>query len=128
MTIETNSSSLIRYLRAAGPDPVLKEKLMLFGQFVGDWDIVEDRYLESHGKWVQQRGAVRFDWILAGRAVQDVWSYIDEEDERTVPEGTSVRFYDPKMDAWRSVWMSPNQGAVVAFVGRKSATRSSLRA
>jgi len=38
----TNGSSIvptIKGLGADGPDPRLKEKLMLFGQFVGDWHI-----------------------------------------------------------------------------------------
>jgi hypothetical protein len=35
------------------------------------------------------------------------------------PDGTTVRFYDPKIDAWHSVWFSPTQGAVKKFLGRK---------
>jgi hypothetical protein len=34
----------IEGLGATEPYPNLKEKLALFGQFVGDWDIVEARY------------------------------------------------------------------------------------
>jgi hypothetical protein len=35
-------------LEANGIDPSLREKLMLFGQFIGDWDIDESRY---EGRW-----------------------------------------------------------------------------
>ena len=40
---KTSSKWEIKGLAADGPDSGLKEKLMLFGQFVGDWDIVEAR-------------------------------------------------------------------------------------
>lgn len=36
-------------LAADGPYPGLKEKLDLFGQFVGEWDIVEARYPKPDG-------------------------------------------------------------------------------
>ncbi len=106
-------------LGAKGPDPQYAEKLALFGRFVGDWDILEDRYLEPDGTWVKSRGELHWGWILGGRAVQDVWMSIDEETGRPVPEGTTVRFYDPKIDAWHSVWLSPGQGAVKTFTGRQ---------
>ena len=39
-------------LGATDPDPDLKDKLMLFGQFVGDWVIIKARYLQSDGTWL----------------------------------------------------------------------------
>jgi len=47
------------------------------------------------------------------------WMSIDEKTNRPIPEGTTVRFYDPKIDAWHSVWISPNQGVVKTFVARQ---------
>ena len=57
--------------------------------------------------------------ILDGRAVQDVWMWNDEKTGKPVPAGTTVRFYDAKIDAWHSVWFSPEQGAVKSFVARR---------
>ena len=108
----------IEGLPAYGPNSELTEKLALFGQFVGDWDIVENRHLQDDGTWSKERGRLHWRWILEGRALQDVWSSIDEETGREVPWGTTVRFYDPKIDAWRSTWISPRQGAVKTFIGR----------
>jgi hypothetical protein len=51
----------IKGLIAEGPDPELKDKLMLFGQFVGDWEI-ECESLQSDGKWVKSKGEVHFGW------------------------------------------------------------------
>jgi hypothetical protein len=108
----------IEGLAARGPHPELADKLALFGQFVGDWEILECRTLEDDGTWSTSRGKLHWRWILEGRAVQDVWTTIDEKSQRSIPVGTTVRFYDPKIDAWHSVWLSPVQGQVKSFIGR----------
>jgi len=113
-------TSAIAGLHADGANPEIREKMMLFGQFVGDWDIQEDRYLQPDGTWVHSRGELHWGWILEGRAVQDVWMTIDEETKEAIPEGTTVRFYDANIDAWHSIWLSPTQGAVKTFIGRRS--------
>lgn len=105
-------------LPARGPHPELADKLSLFGQFVGDWEITECRNLQADGSWTVERGELHWRWILDGRAVQDVWSTTDQTTGRAVPIGTTVRFYDAKLDAWHSVWISPLQGVVRPFVGR----------
>jgi hypothetical protein len=105
-------------LPANGPYPELAEKLSLFGQFVGDWDILECRSLEEDGTWSTTRGKLHWRWILEGRAVQDIWTTIDKATQRSIPIGTTVRFYDPKIDAWHSVWLSPRNGFVRTFLGR----------
>ena len=46
--IQPNSKLMIEGLLSEGPNPELKEKL-LFGQFVGDWDILEDRFYQPNG-------------------------------------------------------------------------------
>lgn len=93
-------------------------KLSLFGQFVGDWDIVECRYLRPDGTWGVDRGELHWRWILDGRALQDVWMTIDEKSGKLIPDGTTVRFYDPKIDAWRVTWISPSQNVVKTLIGR----------
>ena len=105
-------------LPAAGPSVEHRQKLMLFGQFVGDWEIVECRSLQRTGRWDVSRGEVHWRWVLDGSAVQDVWMTYDEEGHRMVPDGTTVRFYDPTIDAWHSVWLAPPQHAVRVFIGR----------
>lgn len=116
--IQPNEKRMIKGLGAHGPDPKMREKLMLFGQFVGDWDIIESRYLQPDGTWSITRGELHWGWILGGKAVQDVWMTIEEKTGRPIPDGTTVRFYDPKIDAWRSTWLSPTQHVVRTFIGR----------
>jgi hypothetical protein len=115
----TRKHWLIKGLGANGPNPSLREKLMLFGQFVGDWDIVEARFLKADGTWVKMKGEVHFGWILAGTAVQDVWMGRQEDSQKLTLFGTTVRFYDPSIDAWRSTWLSPLKGLVQRFIARK---------
>lgn len=105
-------------LGAAGPDPALKERLMLFGQFVGDWEIVESRFLDDDGKWVARKGEVHWNWILDGRALQDVWLYYEGE-KGLVSAGTTLRFYNSETHLWNSIWVSPRQNDFGVFLGRK---------
>jgi hypothetical protein len=106
-------------LPANGPFPGLEEKLALFGQFVGDWQIVEDRYLQDDGTWIKSRGELHIGWILEGRALQDTFMTFDEKTHKMIPDGTTLRYYDPRIDGWHVVWFSPVQGAIKTLTGRK---------
>jgi hypothetical protein len=106
-------------LGATGPEPSLKEDLMLFGQFVGDWKIEESRTLEEDGRWSSQTGELHWRWVLDGRAVQDVWMYYDKDSSRLVPAGTTLRFYDSEKLAWRSIWITPRNHDVGLFLGKR---------
>jgi hypothetical protein len=59
---------------------------------------------------------------LEGRAVQDVWIVprrtLRSPSADLYEYGTSLRFYDPHLDAWRSTWIGPMQGAVYSFIAR----------
>lgn len=110
---------MIKGLGATAPDAQMKDKLMLFGQFIGDWDIVEARYPQPDGTDIKRKGEIHFGWILDGLAIQDVWMTYQEKAHRFVPAGTTIRFYDPKIDAWQSIWISPSQDVVQTFIGRK---------
>jgi hypothetical protein len=103
-------------LPAHGPASDLKGKLHLFGQFIGSWEIFEHRYPLSR---LRAPGEVHFNWILGGRAVQDVWGSLDSNTHRLTPWGTTIRYYDPNLGAWRSTWIAPRQRAVRRFIGHK---------
>ena len=62
---------MIEGLVTDGPDPKLSEELIPFGQFVGDWEILEARYPQPDGSEIKRRGEVHFGWILDGKAVQE---------------------------------------------------------
>jgi hypothetical protein len=109
---------MIGLLRADGPDPALRDRLMLYGQFVGSWS-VENRELGPGGDWVEQRGEWHFGWVLGGRGVQDVLFPLDAPEER----GTTLRAYDAREDVWHIAWMAPFWGEFARQVGRADGDR-----
>ncbi len=109
----------IEGLSSNGPYPEFKAKLMLFGQFVGDWDIVSVQSPSPGGGRFQEGREVHFGWILDGRAVQDVWMTYDEHSKKAIPVGTTIRVYDPLIDAWHSTWISAIRRSVQTFAARK---------
>lgn len=111
---ESRNLPSIKGLMAKGPDPELEEKLMLFGQFVGDWDL-DVWMIPPGGSRIDCKAEVSFRWILRGKAIQDVWAFRNAKN--TI--GTTVRFYDPKIDAWRCVWANPVSGIMETLIGRE---------
>jgi hypothetical protein len=112
---------LIGALHARAAYVPLAEQLDLFGGFVGAWDL-EWRGKDNQGRDVVVRGELHVGWILDGRAIQDTWRVpIDPADARRMRafHGTTIRFYDPAIAAWRSTWLDPLNGRVRRFVGRR---------
>lgn len=110
-------------LAANGPIEDRADKLMLFGQFVGDWDVDFTVY-EPDGAKQTEKAEWHFGWVLEGRAVQDVWivprrSERDHASPIKSDYGTTIRFYDPEIDAWRVVYVSPLQGDLLTFIARE---------
>ncbi len=116
------NNPLQQVLLAPASTPNGASQLRLFGQFEGAWD-VDVRWFEK-GKVVRRaRGEWHFGWILGGRAVQDVWIVPTRAEldagEPLYEYGTSVRFFDPELDAWRSTWIGPAQRSVRTFIARQ---------
>ncbi len=92
----------------AGPDA---ERLALYGQFIGSWDITWAG-LGADGRAVTARGELHFGWVLGGRAVQDVWIVPGRGVRGELPaalafHGSAVRFYDPAIAASQCTWIDP---------------------
>jgi hypothetical protein len=108
-------------LHTCGPDPEHAAELRLFGQFIGSWEI-EWRGTGPDGKPVRTTGQLDFGWVLGGRAVQDVWQVpgpgLTMPGGRPGFFGSTIRFYDPGIGAWRSTWIDPANGRVRRFIGR----------
>lgn len=111
-------------LCAAGPHPEHADALMLFGQFVGEWDFDWASYGEEGEQTLTGAGEWIFGWVLEGRAVQDVW-IIPSRARRgdagaPVGEyGTTLRWYDPSLGAWLVTWNGPVNCARRTFVARE---------
>jgi hypothetical protein len=117
------SSEMIEALAADGPFHEYADKLMLFGRLVGAWDI-EGRHFSAEGQVTkEQRGEWHFDWVLEGRAIQDVILTPPRDERRRTGApaddyGTAIRFYDPRIDAWRVTALTPVFGAIVNLIAR----------
>lgn len=107
-------------LGADGPAHQNTDKLMFFGQFVGNWEF-DMTATKPDGSQVAGKGEWYFGWVLEGRALQDVWIFPgrgQSEPRGSWEYGSSVRFYDPKEDVWRLSWIGPVRTNMGSFTGR----------
>jgi hypothetical protein len=111
--------SIVQYLEAPGPDPEYAEKLMLYGQFVGRWDIAAT-WIKAGGERSHASGEWHFSWILGGRGIQDVL-FRKNASPRTY--GTTIRCYDSESDLWHVAWMQPYGREFVHLIGRQIGDR-----
>jgi hypothetical protein len=123
MTRPEGTEAMLDALRAAGPRPELADRLRLFGQFVGSWELERTSYAPD-GTTATVPGEWHFGWVLEGRAIQDVWicpprGHRTDPIEPPAEWGTVIRFYDPRISAWRATWIGPVSGAVHTFVARQ---------
>ena len=100
--------AFVTALVAPGPAPGLADRMGLFGQFVGSWDLtVTD--VDADGTETVAEGEWHFAWVLGGRAVQDVWVVpgLAAADAGGVEHGSALRVYDPATDRWTVSWSGP---------------------
>jgi hypothetical protein len=105
---------------AEGPDPAVADKLQLFGQFVGSWDVAVTNH-RPDGSSETIPAEWHFAWALGGRAIQEVWiapSRAERVSGRDGEWGATLRFYDDSIDAWRSTWIGPRNRIVMPFLAR----------
>lgn len=112
---------MITNLISDGPDPELKNKLSLFGQFIGNWKIESIWYLQN-GLIVNGSGMVSFGWILYGTCIQDVWTGEAINPPKNFPKrgfGTTLRFYNQQLESWNCIWIAPVSGVTMIFTARQ---------
>ena len=121
-------SSFVDALHSAGPAPDRAQKMALYAFLVGDWDTEIVAYDEERTQH-QSRGEIHAGWVLEGRAIQDVW-LTPPRTERSPGEplpalpvtgawyGTTLRVYDPKLDAWHVLWNDPATQIYTRQLGR----------
>jgi len=126
----TTDAAMLEALVAAGPHPEYADKLMLFGQFVGAWDIESTFFERDRGLVKEGRAEWVFGWVLEGRVIQDVLVSPPREGRepgQTSKEyGSTLRAYDPRIDAWRVTYVAPVYGATVSLIARQHGDDISL--
>jgi hypothetical protein len=89
---------------------------------VGSWDL-EWAGTGTNGETATATGELHVGWVLGGRAVQDIWivpgrGHPGEGQPPSAFHGSTIRFHDPVIDAWRSTWVEPVNCRVRRFTGR----------
>ena len=98
-------------LYAAGPAPDRAGKMALYGGLIGDWEMDATVHADD-GTTHRGKGQIHFVWVLEGRAIQDVW---------ILPGafyGSTLRVYDPGIDAWHILWSDPLKQYYTRQLGR----------
>jgi hypothetical protein len=93
-------ASFANALHTAGPASDRAANMSLYGWLIGDWEM-ETVVHADDGTTHRGRGEIHFGWVLEGRAIQDVWILPG------VFYGTTLRIYDPGLDAWHILWSDP---------------------
>ena len=104
-------SGFTRALVGAGPAPDRAARMGLYGWLIGDWIFDATVHLDD-GATHRGEGEIHFVWALDGRAIQDVW---------ILPGafyGTTLRVYDPALDAWHILWNDPVKQYYTRQLGR----------
>lgn len=110
--LEGPSPSFVDALHAAGPAADRADKMALYGWLIGRWEMDAIVHQDDGTQVPGPRGEIHFGWVLEGRAIQDVWILPG------VFHGTTLRVYDPGIDAWHIVWSDPLKQYFTQQIGR----------
>jgi hypothetical protein len=117
--------SFLTALPAEGRSSEIPESADVYGWLVGGWDldVVHYRAVDVSTRGI--KAEAHFARVLEGRAVQDVW-IMPRRDARTDTVnkdmnmyGTTLRVWDPSIQAWRITWINPASNHVEHQIGRR---------
>jgi len=113
-------NSFIDALHSASPAADRADKMKLYSWLIGHWTMDAIVYRDDGTKH-EGPGEIHFGWVLEGRAIQDVWILPG------IFYGTTLRVYDPDLDAWHILWCDPLRQFYTAKLDVHMATTSSSR-
>lgn len=109
---------------ATSRSPDINSEDDLYGFLIGSWELDVVAYPDD-GNITRSIGEAHFAWILDGRAIQDV--FINPQRSDRTPDspkfanwyGTTFRFFDPNIRAWRVFWFNPDDGVRAELIARR---------
>lgn len=117
--------AFLECLHAGAPAADRGGNMDLYGWLIGSWQLEVTRFL-ADGSTRCRPGEWHFGWVLEGRAIQDVWVVPPRGAQRQGDAaanvnvyGTTLRVYDPRLDAWQIQWTDPVTQTYLAMIGRK---------
>lgn len=118
-------SALESVLMSSGRSPDIPESSDVYGWLVGSWDLDVLYYWANDVSARGIKGEVHAGWILEGRAIQDVWIMPPLSERTARPDkmmnmyGTTLRVWDPTIQAWRITWRNPAGDHHEEQIGRR---------
>jgi hypothetical protein len=120
-----NANAFLDALHASGPSADRGANMDVYGWLIGSWDLDVTGFLPD-GTQRRRPGEWHFGWVLEGRAIQDVWIVPPRGPGRQGDAaanvnscGTTLRTYDPRIDAWHIQWTDPVAQTIFTMIGRK---------
>ena len=124
-TASAGKENLETALFASERSPEIPESADVYGWLVGSWELEVLHYTAVDVSSLGFTGEVHFARALEGRAVQDVW-IMPKRSDRTAQSaktnnmyGTTLRVWDPGIQAWRITWINPVTGHREEQIGRR---------
>jgi hypothetical protein len=119
----TELEDCLGLLSARSRSPEIPESADVYGWLVGSWDleVLHYRAIDLRSRNIQ--GEAHFGWVL--EAIKDVWIMPNfghrnsDTDRANNMYGTTLRLWDPDIQAWRIRWMNPVNGQEECQTGRK---------
>ena len=118
-------SPLAGVLDSPGPAADRPPEAHLYDFLVGHWDLKVVGH-GANGAQQESRGELHAEFVLEGRAIQDVWITPPRGERAGAAElpvtgafyGTTLRIYDPGLKAWRIQWSDPVTQYYAQQIGR----------
>jgi len=110
-------------LLSPGRSPEIPEASDVYGWLVGSWDLEVRHYAGVNVGGRGLRGELHAAWALEGRAVLDTWIMPPRgarppADPAQNMYGTTLRSWDPTIQAWRIAWSNPARSHYEQQIGR----------
>ena len=112
-------------LAAPGRASDIPESADVYGWLVGSWELDVRTYWAKDVSGRGLKGEAHFGWALEGRAIQDVWimpriaDRTSQLDKALNMYGTTLRVWDPTIQAWQITWTNPAGDHHERQIGRR---------
>ena len=118
------ANAFLEALRADGPSADRGTNMDLYGWLIGSWDLMSPGFCRtasnaagpangtSAGRWMAARSRT------LDRAAARAWAQGDAA-ANVNSYGTTLRTYDPRIDAWHIQWTDPVTQTYFTMIGRK---------
>ena len=120
----TTIDPFLEILAPTSRSPDIDPEDDLYGFLIGSWELDVVAYPDD-GNVTHSTGEAHVAWVLDGRAIQDV--FINPQRSDRTPDspkfgnwyGTTFRYFDPTIRAWRVFWFNPDDGVRAELIGRR---------